>query len=653
MLVGNGGGYGYGVMGATHHALEDYGALLCLPHLRAYVPAFDADVKRHDRSTCSRSSHPSYLRLGLSEEPKDVAVPPYAPWRRLQDGRGWVILVTARWPEASGGPSEARQAGRPSLWLLCELPVGPLPEEFLADLARSGAFSSSRSMSPTAASAQRSPAPLLASGQAPERFASRSALGYLSGLYGSQKFHRRECGLDPASIVHFLDNRGQLAMPEPLEAPIHAGRKIRRLQGPILVLGASGFVGANLMRTILAVRADVHGTTTRTPAWRLEGLPGRPRQHRRSPDRFQPRRPARRDPATHHLQLRRLRRLLVRDRQPAHLPHQLPLRHPLAAPAGVAVDCLLCPCGQFVGIRRQRGRPSRAGSDRTQQRLRRLQGRRGQPDLLLRQAKKFPCANLRLYSVYGPLEDSSRLIPNVIRRGLDGHYPEFVNPAVSRDFVYVDDVTEAFVDTALNLTPADYGESFNIGTGRKTTIGDVAATARELFGIAGGAGLHDARARLGRRRLVRQHRQCPPAPGLGASHHVRGGPAQDHRLVPVDCPTSVSYEQSSKQFGLDTVYSVTAIVACYKDNLAIPIMYERLKATFTKLNVDFEIIFVNDCSPDDTEEVIRRISRDDRRVIGISHSRNFGSQSAFRSGMEIASKNACVLLDGDLQDPPD
>ena len=40
-------------------------------------------------------------------------------------------------------------------------------------------------------------------------------------------------------------------------------------------------------------------------------------------------------------------------------------------------------------------------------------------------------------------------------------------------------------------------------------------------------------------------------------------------------------------------------------------------------------------------------------MIGISHSRNFGSQAAFRSGMEISSKNACVLLDGDLQDPPE
>ena len=113
------------------------------------------------------------------------------------------------------------------------------------------------------------------------------------------------------------------------------------------------------------------------------------------------------------------------------------------------------------------------------------------------------------------------------------------------------------------------------------------------------------------------------------------------------------YLQASKKFGLDTTRSVSAIIACYKDNLAIPIMYERLKATFEKLKIEYEIIFVNDCSPDDSEEVIRAITRKDRRVIGISHSRNFGSQAAFRSGMEISTKNACVLLDGDLQDPPE
>src|SRR5258708_17948343 len=65
------------------------------------------------------------------------------------------------------------------------------------------------------------------------------------------------------------------------------------------------------------------------------------------------------------------------------------------------------------------------------------------------------------------------------------------------------------------------------------------------------------------------------------------------------------------------------------------------------------MILVNDCSPDDSEEVIRGLSTNDGRVIGISHSRNFGSQNAFRSGMELATKNAVVLLDGDLQDPPE
>ena len=44
-LVGNGGGYAYGPMGASHHALEDYGALLTLPNMRAYVPAFGEDLK--------------------------------------------------------------------------------------------------------------------------------------------------------------------------------------------------------------------------------------------------------------------------------------------------------------------------------------------------------------------------------------------------------------------------------------------------------------------------------------------------------------------------------------------------------------------------------------------------------------------------------
>ena len=98
---------------------------------------------------------------------------------------------------------------------------------------------------------------------------------------------------------------------------------------------------------------------------------------------------------------------------------------------------------------------------------------------------------------------------------------------------------------------------------------------------------------------------------------------------------------------------ISAIIACYKDAQAIPIMHKRLRDVFKKIGVDYEIIFVNDGSPDDTENVLRKIVSKDRRVIGLNHSRNFSSQMAFTSGMNIATGDSIVLLDGDLQDPPE
>ena len=104
---------------------------------------------------------------------------------------------------------------------------------------------------------------------------------------------------------------------------------------------------------------------------------------------------------------------------------------------------------------------------------------------------------------------------------------------------------------------------------------------------------------------------------------------------------------------IDKIHSVSAIIACYKDGQAICEMYERITKTMQKLGLDYEIIFVNDGSPDNSEEVIAAISERDSHVIGITHSRNFGSQAAFKSGLDMASKNCCVLMDGDLQDPPE
>ena len=98
---------------------------------------------------------------------------------------------------------------------------------------------------------------------------------------------------------------------------------------------------------------------------------------------------------------------------------------------------------------------------------------------------------------------------------------------------------------------------------------------------------------------------------------------------------------------------LSAIVACYRDAPAIPDMYRRLTAIFEQLGVEGEIIFVNDASPDDAAEILADLAARDHRVVVITHTRNFGSQSAFTSGMQIATGDAVVLFDGDLQDPPE
>ena len=442
-------------------------------------------------------------------------------------------------------------------------------------------------------------------------------------------------------------------MPHEVVSPQAAiADKAGRLQGPILVLGASGFVGANLMRSLLAVRGDVFGTTTRKPAWRLADLPD---DHVRMADLLIE---SNLESLLSSVRPRTIFHCVAYGAYSFETDSQLIYRTnfqfvtrllPLLESRSIA-------CYVHAGSSSEYGDNAAGPSetDPTAPNSDYAVSKVAAANLIHYYGKRrgFPCANLRLYSVFGPLEDSARLIPSVVRHGMEGAYPEFVNPAVSRDFVYVDDVSEAFVDTALNLTSADFGESFNIGTGQKTTIGEVAATARKLFGIAAEPvftmperswDLPEWYANIDKTRGDWAGDRARPSSKVFSKPSTGTSPLRTRR----------STSESSKKYGLDTVYSVSAVVACYKDNLAIPIMYERLKATFTKLNIDFEIIFVNDCSPDDSEEVIRAISRNDRRVIGISHSRNFGSQSAFRSGMGIATKNSCVLLDGDLQDPPE
>jgi dolichol-phosphate mannosyltransferase len=95
-----------------------------------------------------------------------------------------------------------------------------------------------------------------------------------------------------------------------------------------------------------------------------------------------------------------------------------------------------------------------------------------------------PAWVFRLYSVYGPFEDFSRLVPRLLLSAREQTFPALVNPAISRDFVFVDDVcraVESLVEKAPSLRP---GEIYNIGTGNRTTLGDLVSLVRSTFAIA-------------------------------------------------------------------------------------------------------------------------------------------------------------------------
>ena len=99
--------------------------------------------------------------------------------------------------------------------------------------------------------------------------------------------------------------------------------------------------------------------------------------------------------------------------------------------------------------------------------------------------------------------------------------------------------------------------------------------------------------------------------------------------------------------------ALSAVIACYRDAPAVPIMHERLVRRSPSSASTTRSSSSTTARPDNAREVLAELAARDPHVVVINHSRTFGSQSAFTSGMQIATGDAVVLLDGDLQDPPE
>ena len=98
---------------------------------------------------------------------------------------------------------------------------------------------------------------------------------------------------------------------------------------------------------------------------------------------------------------------------------------------------------------------------------------------------------------------------------------------------------------------------------------------------------------------------------------------------------------------------LSVVVPVYKEEEVLPIFHERILKVLDSLGLDVEIIYVNDGSTDRTAELIRQFREQDARIAIVELSRNFGKEIAMTAGLDYAKGDAVVVIDADLQDPPE
>jgi nucleoside-diphosphate-sugar epimerase len=254
-------------------------------------------------------------------------------------------------------------------------------------------------------------------------------------------------------------------------------------RGPVLVTGAAGFVGAASVRELIARGASVR-TLVRPGSrlWRLAGVEGNISHHRVD--------------LTDADAIRRIA-TAIRPEVVLHFAahgayeSQADASRILSTNILGTLHLLQAAVASGVGLFVNAGSSSEYGFktepmrevDRLDPNSMYAIGKAAQTHLCRLFACRHPemaVTTLRFFSVYGPWEEPSRLIPTVIRRARAGLPLVMVAPDVARDFVFVDDVLRACLD--FDRLRAVSGEVINLGTGVETTLRVLVETIQDLFG---------------------------------------------------------------------------------------------------------------------------------------------------------------------------
>jgi dolichol-phosphate mannosyltransferase len=402
--------------------------------------------------------------------------------------------------------------------------------------------------------------------------------------------------------------------------------------GPIAVLGVDGFVGASLLRD-LCQNTDAVGTSPAGPSWQTEGIPE---------DKIR---------QFDAVDLEALRAFLA-SVQPRSIVSCISLAgeanadvdSPYRSRLAVASICLEH-LARFAGstfLQLEWLHPGESVPSAMPARM--------ASEALLRDRSAVGgvrTAVLRLAEPFGPYQDPGSTVARYLDYGAKKQYP---NDIACADILGIDDIVSAIRTVIASAPSGPAGATLDVSYGITTTGHTLGSLARQRYGIEAEPPSETSQAADGdavKYDLLSARSNWRPAQTIAEAFNR----AADWFDGLKDQET---YLRRASDRALDKRWSISAVVLCWHENPTIPYMYQRATETFLKLGVDYEIIFVNnDNAPDDAEEMVRELSSRDPRVVGLSLSRNWSPPAAMLDGVRLASKNAVVTMDGDLQDPPE
>ncbi|MGA0558156.1 transketolase [Larkinella sp. VNQ87] len=204
-LVGNGGGYGYGIMGSTHHAIEDLACLSGLQNVKTWIPAFADEIDATVNAIVAEG-RPAYLRLGAGPKTPEGAETA-GSFKKIVSSENPKGTVVALGPVAANVLKALETSdtlgNQFEVYTALNLPL-ELPKELGRQWAETQNLLVVEEHVSIGGLAQQLSVKLLENGLAFRKFVSLSAQGYPEGLYGDQSYHQRQSGLDTTSIQEKL-----------------------------------------------------------------------------------------------------------------------------------------------------------------------------------------------------------------------------------------------------------------------------------------------------------------------------------------------------------------------------------------------------------------------------------------------------------------